>query len=88
MTPSTTSYRPTGQSRCPWTDLSVTVAVCWMLSLSFGLAPDDATSGLEGETARVEEALSFTPLASLYSSSMKAWSWQSELLASSSLGGK
>ena len=88
MTPSPTSYRPRGQSRCPWTDLSVTVAVCWMLSLSFALAPDDTASGLEGETARVEEALSFTPLASLYSSSMKAWSWQSELLASSSLGGK
>ncbi|MCH2105491.1 MAG: hypothetical protein MK291_02470 [Planctomycetes bacterium] len=45
-------------------------------------------SGLEGETARVEEASSFAPLASLYSSTMEAWSWQSELLASSSLGGK
>ena len=85
-TPSPSSFSPAEQHSFPWTGLSVTVAVCWMLSLSFDLQPPLSEAPEEEEAAQVEELSEALPLANLYSSTLESWSLKSERLTSSTLG--
>jgi len=87
-TPSPTSFSSAEQTKLPWTGFSLTLAVSWMLLLSFSAPSEDAVELEDQETAKTDQPADFGSFAGLYTSAielpLERWTWQAELLASTS----
>lgn len=64
-TPSYTPYSPLSRTDVPWTGLSLTLAVSWMLLLAFGYPSTSSSEILAPQTTRIHKVLEMSLLTSL-----------------------